>query len=158
INMVMLSATYFGSAPAALTLWIPAAFVALCAFRSVKMMRMRTRMPSDDVIEKALQITVVLACILGVAIASWSLMLFTYGDAYMKGQVTFFIGITIITVMTCLRPLKQIASALFLVVVIPVFVVLVLQEHAVYRTIALNMTLVIGGMIVILQRSHSDFR
>lgn len=158
INMVMVSFTYADRAPTVLSVWIPAAFVLICTVRAVKMMCARRIVPSDRVIVRALRTTVFLACVLGVAISSWSLLLFTYGDPYLKGQITFFTGITIITVMTCLRPLRQIAPVLFVLVVVPTLAFLGLQDHAVFRAIALNMTLVMGGMIVVMQRSQSDFR
>ncbi len=158
VNMLMVSFTYAGRAPAVLTVWIPAVFVVTCTVRAVKMMRSRRTIPSDRAIVRALRTTVLLACVLGVAISIWSLLLFTYGDPYLQGQITFFTGVTIITVMTCLRPLREIAPALFLLVVVPTLAFLGVQEHPVFRAIALNMTLVMAGMIVVMQRSQSDFR
>ncbi|CAD7050786.1 GGDEF-domain containing protein [Pseudorhizobium endolithicum] len=158
INMVMLSFTHAGRAPWVLTVAFPVAFTLICTFRAIKMMLARRTNPSDEVIVRALRTTVLLACVMGVAISNWSLLLFTYGDPYLKGQIAFFTGITIITVMTCLRPMRQIAPALFLLVVVPTLVFLGLQEHTVFWAIAVNMTLVMGGMIVVMQRSQSDFR
>ncbi|CAD7054684.1 GGDEF-domain containing protein [Pseudorhizobium halotolerans] len=158
INMVMLALTHVDKAPAVLTVWLPAAFVVICVLRAIKMIRARKRIPTDEVIERSLRTVVWLACTLGVAISVWSLLLFGYGDAYARSQNTFFTGITIIAVITCLRPLKQVAPAIFMLVVIPTIVFLGIQEHEVFRAIALNMLLVMGGMMVVMQRSHSDFR
>lgn len=158
VNMVMLALTYVDKAPAILSIWIPAVFVTICFVRAIRMVLVRTYVSSDAAIEKALRSVLVLACILGPAVSFWSLMLFSYGDIYTKIQNTFFTGITIITVMTCLRPLKQVAPILFVTVVLPTAAFLALQDHSVFHAIAINMVLAIGGMIVVMQRSHSDFR
>jgi len=158
VNMTMLALTYVGKAPAILSIWLPAAFVIICFVRALRMMLARTYVSSDAAIEKALRTVLLLAWVLGGAVSVWSLMLFSYGDIYSKVQNTFFTGITIITVMTCLRPLRQVAPILFVLVVIPTAVFLALQDHTVFKAIAVNMVLAIGGMIIVMQRSHSDFR
>lgn len=158
VNMVMLAFTYHGKAPEVLSVWIPACFVAICLFRGVRMALGRSRLPSDDAIEQALYTVIVLACVMGIAVSLWSLVLFSYGNIFTKVQNTFFTGITIITVMTCLRPLRQVAPMLYVLVVIPTAIFLSMQDHSVFRAIAINMLLAIGGMIIVMQRSHSDFR
>ncbi|MCF6367604.1 putative bifunctional diguanylate cyclase/phosphodiesterase [Rhizobium halophilum] len=158
VNMIMLALTYVDKAPAVLSIWTPAFFVTVCLVRAIRMVIGRAQAPSDAVIEKALRTVVVLACTMGIAVSVWSLLLFSYGDTYTKVQNTFFTGITIIAVMTCLRPLRQVAPILFLLVVLPTAAFLALQDHTVFHAIAINMVLAIGGMIVVMQRSHSDFR
>ncbi|HEV7433904.1 MAG TPA: EAL domain-containing protein, partial [Pseudorhizobium sp.] len=158
VNMIMLALTYVDKAPAVLSIWIPAFFVTVCLVRAIRMVLGRAQAPSDAVIEKALRTVIVLACTMGIAVSVWSLLLFSYGDTYTKVQNTFFTGITIIAVMTCLRPLRQVAPMLFLLVVLPTAGFLALQDHTVFHAIAINMVLAIGGMIIVMQRSHSDFR
>ena len=158
VNVVMLALPYVGRAPAALSVWTPTVFVVICFVRAIRMVVARTYVPADEAVVKALRTVVVLACVMGVAVSVWSLLLFSYGDIFTKVQNTFFTGLTIITVMTCLRPLRQVAPALFVLVVIPTAVFLAMQEHSVFQAIAVNMVLAIGGMILVMQRSHSDFR
>jgi diguanylate cyclase (GGDEF)-like protein len=158
VNMAMLALTYVGRAPAILSIWIPAVFITICAIRALRMALGRVNTPSDAAVAKTLRNVVILACGMGAAISLWSLSLFGYGDTYTKAQNTFFTGITIITVMTCLRPLRQVAPVLFVIVVLPTAIFLGLQDHVVFQAIAVNMVLVIGGMIIVMQRSHSDFR
>ncbi|MBA4784543.1 MAG: EAL domain-containing protein [Rhizobiales bacterium] len=158
INMVMLALTYVGKAPAILSIWLPAVLVAVCLVRALRMAYGRHHVPSDEAMGRALRTVVVLACVLGFAVSTWSLALFSYGDVFTQGQNIFFTAITIITVMTCLRPLHQVAPALFILVIVPTAVFLALQDNNVFPAVAINMVLAIGGMILVMQRSHSDFR
>jgi diguanylate cyclase (GGDEF)-like protein len=158
VNMAMLALTYVGKAPAILSIWLPAIFVAICLVRAIRMAYGRHHVPSDEAMGRALRTVVVLACVLGFTVSTWSLVLFSYGDVFTQGQNVFFTAITIITVMTCLRPLHQVAPALFILVILPTAIFLSLQHNNVFLAVAINMLLAIGGMILVMQRSHADFR
>jgi predicted signal transduction protein with EAL and GGDEF domain len=158
INMLALVYIHYDKAPALLSIALPAIFCAICIFRGLRITLEDHSHFSIEKIRKRLRMTTILSVILGATIVSWSLSLFSYGDPYTKGQITFFNGLTVIAVISCLMPLPQIALILFITVVVPTCVFLSLQTEAVYSAIAVNMFLVIGAMVAVLWRSHDDFR
>lgn len=158
VNVVTLSYIHLGKAPDYLTVAIPVILSVICIFRALRMVRDRHHMPATAMIRKKLWLTLVMAIVLGAAFTAWSLAMFTYGDAYSKGQVTFFNGITIIAIITCLMPLRQIPPIMIGVVVLPTGLFLLAQDETAFHAIAINMMLVTGAMAVVLRRAHTDFR
>ncbi|MGE3247425.1 MAG: putative bifunctional diguanylate cyclase/phosphodiesterase [Beijerinckiaceae bacterium] len=158
INMAALALTLYGKAPFYLTVTIPAVFGLVCVVRAYKMATDSESRHTVAVLRRKLNLVVALAVLLGMSICAWSLALFGYGDMAGKAQVAFFIAVTIIAVITCLMPLRQIAMILFATVVAPASLVLVLQKEAEFKAIALNMLLVVAGMVFVLLRSNADFQ
>lgn len=158
VNIATLSIMHFGKAPDYLTIFIPSVISLICVLRTVQVTRARYHVPLDDTIRRNLGVTIALAALLGAVICTWSLVLFTYGDAYTKGQVTFFNGITIVAIITCLMPLRQLPLIMFGVVVVPTGLFLMHQNEGAFHAIAINMILVIAAMAVVLRRAHTDFR
>ncbi|PWV99211.1 diguanylate cyclase/phosphodiesterase [Hoeflea marina] len=157
VNMATLAYIHLGAAPDYLTIAVPTVLGLVCVYRAAGKYRGRHQMPAVETIRRNNRDTMIMAVVLGAAITAWSLTLFGYGDAYSKGQVTFFNGITIIAIITCLMPLRQIPPLMISVVVVPTCLFLLLQDETAFRAIAVNMILVIGALSVVLRRAHTDF-
>lgn len=158
INMITPAIMYHGKAPFFLTAILPCFFSAIFVARALRMVMVRARPISHRKIIYQIRIILALVTLLGIGITAWSLTLFPYGDAYQKGQLTFFSGITIITVITCLMPLRQVGPIIFTVSTLPIALYMALQPETVYRAVAFNMVLIIAGTIFVLRRSHTEFR
>ena len=125
INMLALVYIHYNKAPALLSIVLPAIFCTICIFRGLRIaLEDHSHFFSIEKIRKRLRMTTILSVILGATIVSWSLSLFSYGDPYTKGQITFFNSLTVIAVISCLMPLPQIALILFVTVVVPTCVFL----------------------------------
>ncbi len=158
INMIAVSFTHYGKAPSYLTVLLPAVFSIFCLIRSVKLLTDKAELHTLEALRRKLLIVVALSFALGAGISSWAIALFSYGDIYTKGQVAFFIAVTIVAVITCLMPLRQVSVILFATVVVPSTVFLIAQPEPVFQAIAVNMLLVVTGMVFVLWRSNSDFQ
>ncbi|PCJ92223.1 MAG: GGDEF-domain containing protein [Hyphomicrobiales bacterium] len=159
VNTLTLSYVHYGLAPKFLTIGFPAFFCVIGVVRTLRMAFSRgKRRPSIDIVRRQLRLTIVLGIILGAAMTAWAIALFSYGDAFTKGHVTLFIGLNMIAVITCLMPLRQVASLIFVLVAIPSVMYLLSQPEMVYRAIAVNILLVSGAMGLVLLRSNTEFR
>lgn len=158
VNMIVLSTIHHGMAPNYLTIYLPALICSVCIYRAWHMVRERHHAYTAEQLKKKFRLITGLAVVLGGGIVLWSIGLFQYGEAHTQGHVTFFIGLTIIAVMTCLMPLRQVPVILFAIVVIPATLFLFQQDQIVFKAISINMFLVVLTMIFVLFRSHNDFR
>jgi diguanylate cyclase (GGDEF)-like protein len=158
INMLALAFLNFGTAPNWLTVTIPAVIAAIFVGRSAQMIAHRQSALATGEIESRLRTTLVLSLILCPVVSAWALALFQYGDAHAKGQVAFFVGVTVVAVITCLMPLRQVAIITLGLIVVPAAVFLFRQDEIEFQAISINMLLVFAAMALVLLRSHSDFR
>lgn len=158
INMLSLCVTHLDLAPRHLTVYFPAFLLLLSGVRTLSWLHKRNAQISLRRARNALRITLIFAIVLSAVFVTWSLSLFTYGDAYTKGQVVFFIGVTLTTIITCLMTIRQASAIMFAIVVIPTSLFLITQPEPVFHAIAVNMVLVIGAMIFVLDRANQHFR
>lgn len=152
VNMITPAVMYHGKAPTLLTTALPVFFSAIFFARAIRMVLARRRPISHRQVIYQIRIILVLVTILGIGITIWSLALFPYGDAYLKGQMTFFLGITIITVITCLMPLRQVGPIIFCVSTLPIAAYLAFQPETVYRAVAFNLVVIIAVTVSVLRR------
>ncbi len=112
INAWALAITFAQRAPDWLTIWIPAFISVACCVRVASWWRSVSAVPDAKTAHKALTRTNQFSFILTAALVAWSLSLYPYGDAYMRGNIAFFVGITGLGVIICLQ---QLPSAAFIV-------------------------------------------
>jgi len=115
VNAWTLAYTFRAEAPVWLSLWIPSAISLVCAVRLAGWWRSRDRVPTPEAAHKALSRTNKFAFVLAVGLTLWALSLYPYGDAYMQGNIAFFIAITGLGVIICLQ---QMRSAAFIVAIV----------------------------------------
>ena len=109
INALALAATQ-SSAPDVLRLYIPALLSAVCVIRIVMWQRSRHRPISPERARRLLSGTVLVAAMLGLGFAVWSLSFYPYGDPYQQSHVAFFMGITCLCCVFCLMHMPVAAT------------------------------------------------
>jgi diguanylate cyclase (GGDEF)-like protein len=157
VNVVVLSATHFKYAPAGLTLGLPAALLTLSLMRTILWWRGRRLAITDAAAVKALRTTVVFAILLGGGFVGWALMLFSYGNAFTKMHVVFFVGITFVVCVLSLMHMRTAAFSLMFVVLVPFISFLSLTGNIVMVAIACNLAMVAFAIAVILLNHYRDF-
>jgi len=115
VNAWALSFIFMSRAPVWLSVWIPGGLSLICCARLVGWWRSRHVVPSPEAARKALTRTNQFSFVLTVALATWALSLYPYGDPYARGNIAFFIAITGLGVIICLQ---QLPSAAFIVAIV----------------------------------------
>lgn len=156
-NTIILAWTYFDIAPIELTVYIPAALTLVCLARTVFWYRSRA---ATIVLEKAvvgLRSMVWASAALSIGFTAWSFSLYPYGDAYLQSQIAFYMGITTIGCMFCLMHVRAAALAVGVCVLVPFTAFFAMTGHETFIAIAINMVLVVTGLLVILLNNNKDF-
>lgn len=152
-----LSFTHFQLAPHRLTLYIPAIVSIVGTARLVLWWRSLNRIPSDDRVRKMLRNANLLSVGLALGLAVWGITLYPYGDAYAKGHVAFYMGITVIGCIFCLMHLRS-AALLVALIVNSVFVAFFTSTgKPAFIAIAFNVALVSLALMVILWVYYRNF-
>jgi diguanylate cyclase (GGDEF)-like protein len=147
INTAFVAFTHFKYAPVLLTVYLPAAYSAICIARLIGWWKMRHAKPNPAQVVSRLRSTVFLSGLLGLLLAAWGISLFPYGGAEEKAHVTFFMAITTFACVVCLTHLRAAAITLTVVAVIPFTVYFSTLGSFVMTAIAANMVLVAGALL-----------
>ncbi len=128
VNTTALAITFYGTAPHLLTVYLPAAFDAICVIRILSWLRARnTTLSLNQAVEK-LTGSIIFAGILGVAFTAWSLSLFPMATP-MQSHVAFFMAVTSIGCGFCLMHLRAAALIVMALVVVLFRVLFRLQRQ-----------------------------
>lgn len=157
VSVLSVAATFFGHAPDYLTLYVPAALIAFCCARVVVLRRLRLASVDDASALKVLRGITLLAVLLAMSFAAWSLALFPHGDEYRQVHVVFFMGITVISCIFCLMHVRPAVFIIVAVVMLPTTLYLGSSGHPVFAAMAVNMIFVVAAMIYVLQTNHRTF-
>ena len=93
--------TFAGKAPWQWAILFPAILILGCTIRMVIWIRRRDDNASGATLERRFVGTTVLAVVLAILFVIWTLVLYQYGDAEMRGQVAGTFGITAICCIYC---------------------------------------------------------
>ena len=156
-NTVAVAFTHYGKAPDFLTLYLPGTLDAICLMRMAMWRRSHDRDVSLDQAIHRLRATLLFAGILATGFVSWSISLFSYGDADMQGQLIFFTGITVIGCGFCLMHLRAAALLVITLVVIPFTAFLLSSGNIVLMSIAINFFVVSVAVTFMLLSNYADF-
>lgn len=156
-NTLILAWTHHGVAPDHLTILVPALLTALSVVRTFMWWRSRDRIISPAKAQSNLRAMIWVGTLLAVAFTGWSFSLFPYGDAYLKSQVAFYMGITTIGCMFCLMHVRVAALAVGMCVIIPFTLFFAMSGQNTLIATAVNMALVIGVLLIILLANNRDF-
>jgi len=132
----------------------------LCTFsvvRGVWWWRRRLSVFSTAQITAYIKNTSVLAVVMAAAFMAWALLLYPYGDAYARGNVTFFLALNMIGCVCCLMPLPSAALGVATVGTLPFVAYFALADTGHMRGEAITFALVGGAMIMLLYRQHRSF-
>ncbi len=149
--------TSMNVAPQWLTLYVPAVLTLGCMVRIVLWIRGGRKTPSYEHALAALNGTNRLAIPLAMAYAGWALAIFPYGDAYMRSHVAFYMAITVIGCIFCLMHLRPAAFKVALIVNVAFVAFFGATGNATFVAMAVNVVLVSGIMLLILQVNYRDF-
>lgn len=156
-NTLIVSWTHLNVAPVELVVYIPAILTVLCLVRTVLWWRARNAHVSVAKARKSLLAMIWLGAGLAIGFTSWSLGLFAYGDAYQQSQIAFYMGITTIGCMFCLMHVRAAALAVGICVLVPFTVFFLTSGQQTFIAIAINMTMVIAALLIILLGNNKDF-
>ncbi len=156
-NAVLQAATHVGSTPFLLSVAVPTALVLLSISRVASALR-RGRVPADpERAARRLRITTALAFTIGLIFTAWSLSLLPYGDADAQCHVAFYMSITVISCIFCLRHVPRAAAVLTATVVLPHVTVFLSSGQPVLIAIAINLALVSGSILLAVCKQFADF-
>ncbi len=156
-NTLIVSWTHLDVAPVELTVYIPAALTVLCCLRTLLWWKSRDAHVSVEKARRGLLAMIWMGAGLAIGFTAWSLSLFPYGDAYLQSQVAFYMGITTIGCMFCLMHVRAAALAVGVCVLVPFTLFFITSGQETFVAIAVNMTLVIAVLLIILLGNNKDF-
>ena len=156
-NSLAVACTFLSLAPAWLTMAVPALLTSLAGFRMIWWLRQRAVVCSDAEVLRNLRVTNRIAGPFGVLFVCWSFALFPYGDPFAKGQVAFYMAVTVIGIIFCLMHLRSAALIVTLVVIVPYVIYFLATGEPALRAIAVNQLLVSGAMVTVLFIYYRDF-
>jgi len=157
INSLAVAYTFVPLAPTWLTMAVPALLCAVAASRMVWWLRQRHLVPTDAAVLHNLRLTNWTAGPIGAMFACWSFALFPYGDPFAKGQVAFYMAVTVIGCIFCLMHLRSSALIVTVVVNVPYVLFFFLSGEHTLKAIAVNQLLVSGAMVTVLFIYYRDF-
>ncbi|WP_027487268.1 putative bifunctional diguanylate cyclase/phosphodiesterase [Allorhizobium undicola] len=158
INMMALCWTHRHIAPPYLTLYIPGAFVTLCALRTFGWWRKRHVEVDAATAFARLKSTNLLAGPIALFCAVWSLSLIPYGDLSHQSHVAFFMAITVIGCIFCLMHLRSAALIVTLLVNAIIAITFITTGTETLMAMGFDVALVSGALIAILLSQYRDFR
>ncbi|WP_420131994.1 putative bifunctional diguanylate cyclase/phosphodiesterase [Rhodopseudomonas sp.] len=156
-NTIAVAYTFVPLAPLALTLIVPGVLCGLAALRAFWWLRQRYLVRSDAEILRDLRVTNWLVAPLCLGFVTWSFLLYPYGDVFAKGQVAFYMAVTVIGCIFSLMHLRSAALISTLLVNIPYVVFFFLTGEPTLKAIAVNTLLVSGAMVTVLFIYYRDF-
>ncbi|GLR89509.1 putative bifunctional diguanylate cyclase/phosphodiesterase [Bradyrhizobium iriomotense] len=156
-NTLAVAYTFVPVAPAWLTMVVPGALSAVAALRTFWWLRQRHLVRSDADILHNLRATNWLTVPIGAGFTAWSFALFPYGDPFAKGQVAFYMAVTVIGCIFCLMHLRSAALIVTLIVNIPYAIFYFSTGEPTLKAIAVNCLLVSGAMVTVLFIYYRDF-
>ncbi|CCD99178.1 conserved membrane hypothetical protein [Bradyrhizobium sp. STM 3809] len=156
-NSLALAYTFLPLAPTLLTISVPALLSTITGVRMLWWLRQDDRAASDAEVLHNLRVTNRIAGPIGALFVVWSFSLFPYGDPYAKGQVAFYMAVTVIGIIFCLMHLRSAALLVTLVVIVPYVIFFMATGVHALRAIAVNQLLVSGAMVTVLFIYYRDF-
>lgn len=156
-NTLAVCFVLYGLAPVYLTVYMPGALCLFCAVRCVVWIARRNETLSNEEALRTLRAVNRRAVIISAFFVGWALSLYSYGDAYSRGQVAFYIALTVVGCTVCLMHVRSAALLLALTVNTPYIVFFLMAEQASLRAMAVNIALVTAALIATLFGYHRDF-
>ncbi|UFZ02403.1 EAL domain-containing protein [Bradyrhizobium ontarionense] len=156
-NSLALAFTFLPLAPTWLTISVPALLSTITGVRMLWWLRQGESANSDAEVLHNLRVTNRIAGPIGALFVVWSFALFPYGDPFAKGQVAFYMAVTVIGIIFCLMHLRSAALIVTLVVIVPYVIFFLATGVHALRAIAVNQLLVSGAMVTVLFIYYRDF-
>lgn len=157
VNTWALAATHMSTAPLWLTVGVPLGLTVVGLSRALMWWGLRGQVPTTPRIIHILTRTNRLSPVIAAAFAGWSLSLYPYGDSYAQAHVAFFMAITVIVCIFCMMHLRPAALIVTAVVNTAFVIFFASTRNPTFIATAVNIVLVSGAMLVVLQNHYRDF-
>ncbi|MCZ8313537.1 EAL domain-containing protein [Phreatobacter sp.] len=156
-NTWALAITHVSHAPAWLTIGVPCLMTAITGLRIVMWWRRRGGHTTPERARAELGRTLKLGVVISLGFALWSLSLYSYGTAYTRAHVAFYMAITVISCIFCLMHLRP-AAMTVAVIVNGLFVGFFISSgEPTFVASAVNVVLVSLAMLIILNINYNHF-
>lgn len=156
-NAVAVAFTFREHAGPVLSCGIALVLCAVAVVRGRWWTRNGNRNFSDAEIIRQIRRTSLLAIILTGMFTIWAIALYPHGDMQAKAHLTFFLALTQISSVFCLFPLRSAALSVATVATVPFFLYFSLADNGRMMPEAIMLSLVAGGMVVILYKYNITF-
>lgn len=156
INLVALSVSHLQStAPLLLTIYLPAAMICFMVVRTIRYIRSRHRVMSDDAIYARLKQTIWLTIPVAIIVSVWGLLFLPYGNTGQNAQSIFFNAVSVVACAFCLVHLRQAAILVLTLVAVVTCSFLFALGTLAFAAIGVNLALVcmvIGKILISIER------
>ncbi|TCP32898.1 EAL domain-containing protein [Sphingomonas sp. BK235] len=160
INSLAVAMTHHASAPALLTVTVPALLFLFTAVRLVRWARVARlgTVPGPIAARRHLRVITALAAPVATAYLVWALLLMGYGGPAQQAHAAVYLSTTVIGCVFCLMVLPQ-AAVLVAVMVVPAFVLSCFAHYEImFAVIATNVALVVAVLMRVLLNGFALFR
>ncbi len=157
-NALLLAVTHASSTPFLLLWGMPVFLVLFSAVRMGAFLRRKSVAIEPAWAVRRLRITTILCFVIGSVFTAWCLALLPYGDIYARCHVAFYMSVTVISMMFCLRHAPRAVVALQATVVAPLAVVLFRSGNPALVAIAINLLAASCTILMALLKEFADFR
>ncbi len=140
-----------------LTTRAPLVLVVFSAWRGFTWLRRGAREVEVKAALASMRMTVALGSTVAALFVLWGLTLYGFGDAAAKGQVVFFLGLTMIACVFCLTYLLPAALSVAAIGVVPTSLYFFFADDGQFRAAAVILALVALGLAKTIRRNHDQF-
>ena len=144
--------------PDYLSIYIPVGLSVFSLLRAVTWWRSAWKCPSVETALFHLQRTNRLAPLMAVAFAGWCLSLFPYGDAYGRGHIAFFMGVTVLGCIACLMHIRSAALMVTSIMTVAFVVFFGAAGNSFFIAQAVNMATLAVALLFILGINYKNFQ
>jgi len=157
-NALAIAVIFFDSGKLLKTLATPAVICGIAISRGVWWWRSGDPAAfSDSEIRLHLRRTGVLGVVMTLAFEGWCIWVYNDGDAYARGSLTFFLGLTGVSTVFCLMTLGAVAMRVAVVCTFSFIFYFSWVDNGQMLTQAIVLCLVSAGMVVVVHRHNLSF-
>ncbi len=157
IGVIGLAYTHLPHAPIWLTVYLPAAIVAISSIRLITYWNVgRTEFTPEEARQR-LKTAVLMSMALSICFVSWALSLSHYGTPYTQGQIIFLIGGTAFGNAASVMHVRPALAAMFFGMIAPLLIFLALSGNIVHIATAITVLGVSVAIAAVLLDSSLDF-
>lgn len=153
VNIVMLAISFEGSAPAYLTTWLPALFIAGVSWRAIYWMPAKARGRSFARVKRDVAWLPATGTVLSLGLAIWALTLYGYANETQQALVHYIAAITCFTGILGMTHSPATAVAMAMSVMVPASLVFILGDHP-DRFVIVPLQIVVSVLLVMITRGH----
>jgi diguanylate cyclase (GGDEF)-like protein len=112
---------------------------------------------SDEEIATQIRRTCMLAVAMTLAFECWCMWIYSSGDAYARGHLTFFLGLTQVSTVFCLMTMRAAAMRVAATSTLVFVVFFTMVDHGQMMVVAVVLGCVGVGMMIVTHRYNLDF-